>query len=44
MPYDLTCDSCEFARTVNEEVSAYTGAKDHEEEHPTHFVFIWTAA
>lgn len=40
--FDLACDTCNFSRTVDEEISAYLSAKDHEEAHPTHFVFIRT--
>lgn len=42
MTFDLDCDTCEFARTVETESSAYDGAKRHEQEHPSHFVLITT--
>lgn len=40
MQYELDCDTCDFAQTVEEEGETYPRAKDHEAEHPTHFVFI----
>lgn len=43
MAYTLTCDSCEFDLGVDEEVRAYSNAKEHEAEHPAHFVFIESA-
>lgn len=42
MAFDLACDSCAFARGVDEEWSAYRDARAHESEHPTHFVLIET--
>ena len=41
--YDLTCDTCEFDRTVDAENDAYADAKAHESDHPDHFVLIYTA-
>jgi hypothetical protein len=43
MPYDLNCDTCRFDRTVPDEPEAYAVAKEHEGEHPTHYVLIHTA-
>lgn len=43
MPYDLSCDTCRFDRTVPDEPKAYAVAKEHEGEHPTHYVLIHTA-
>lgn len=40
MPYSLDCDTCDFIRTVDDEVDAYAAAKEHESEHPNHFVFM----
>ena len=40
MAYELACDSCEFAEAEALERSAYAGARDHESEHPSHFVVI----
>lgn len=40
MSFDVDCDTCPFHRVIAEETQAYTYAKDHEEAHPTHFVFI----
>lgn len=40
MTYELACDSCGYAEAVTEERSAYTGARDHEAEHPEHIVMI----
>ena len=42
MAFDLACDSCPFTRGVEEEWSAYLGARDHESANPTHFVHITT--
>lgn len=42
MAFDLACDSCPFHRGVDEEWSAYLDARDHESEHPSHFVLIRT--
>lgn len=40
MPYWLDCDTCEFGREADDEVAAYSAAKDHEAEHTDHFVAI----
>lgn len=40
MPYSLTCDTCEFTQEITDEIDTYAVAKDHEVEHPDHFVFI----
>lgn len=40
MTFNLDCDSCGFANEVDEEVYAYTDARDHEAEHPSHVVVI----
>lgn len=40
MGYELDCDSCDFAQTVERERDTYPRARDHEAEHPSHFVFI----
>lgn len=40
MAYSLTCDTCEFAREISDEIDTYAVAKDHESEHPDHFVYI----
>jgi len=40
--YDLTCDTCDFDRTVEAERDAYADAKEHESAHPDHFVFIYS--
>jgi hypothetical protein len=40
--YDLTCDTCDFDRTVEAERDAYADARDHESAHPDHFVFIYS--
>lgn len=41
MAFELACDTCDFAPTVDGEDSAYVSARDHEADHPTHFVFIY---
>jgi hypothetical protein len=43
MAYLLDCDSCEFSQTVTEEPRTYAVAKEHEEDHPEHFVLILRA-
>lgn len=40
MIFDLECDSCAYAEVVEEAANAYTGARDHEADHPTHCVII----
>lgn len=40
MRFDLDCDTCGYAEVVDEAASAYTGARDHEADHPSHFVII----
>ncbi len=40
MAYSLDCGTCEFFRETDDEVTAYSLAKEHEAEHPEHFVFI----
>lgn len=40
MTYSLDCDTCQFARSIAGEVNAYSIAKEHESEHPEHFVFM----
>ena len=40
MRYELACDSCGFNTTVEAEGQAYTRARDHEADHPDHFVNI----
>lgn len=40
MEYSLTCDSCDFSRTVEAEERAYGLARDHEAEQHRHFVLI----
>lgn len=40
MTFDLECDSCEYAEVVDEAATAYTGARDHEADHPSHIVLI----
>lgn len=42
MVYQLSCDTCDFERRVENEPDSYAVAKDHEAEHTTHFVFIST--
>lgn len=42
MGFELICDSCEYVRTMEDEPGAYARARDHETDHPTHFVFITT--
>jgi len=42
MPFELDCDSCDFESLVEAEPDSYARAKDHEEEWPSHFVFIRT--
>ena len=44
MAYILDCDSCDFSRETSDKVTAYSAAKDHEAEHPMHFVFMERAA
>lgn len=40
LPFALECDTCDFVRHVDDEVDAYTAAKDHESEHGDHFVYV----
>ena len=40
MQYRLACDSCEFDAETEGAGDAYTAARDHEADHPTHFVDI----
>lgn len=40
MGFELDCDTCEFAQVVEDERDTYPRARDHEAEHPSHFVFI----
>ncbi|MEF8851564.1 MAG: hypothetical protein V5A44_06430 [Haloarculaceae archaeon] len=40
MPLRLDCDSCDFERETDDEVTAYAAARDHEAANPSHFVFI----
>lgn len=42
MPYSLDCDSCGFTQTVDAEPETYVIARDHERDHPDHFVMIET--
>lgn len=43
MAFDLDCDTCEFSCTVGTESAAYQRAKEHETDHPNHFVLIYGA-
>lgn len=40
MMYDVECDTCDFARTVEEGWKAYGSANEHETDHPTHVVAV----
>lgn len=40
MAFDLDCDTCDYSQTVDAESTAYVSAKEHEADHPTHFVLI----
>jgi hypothetical protein len=40
MPYHLQCDDCGLDRTVEDHVVAHELAKDHEAEHPKHYVSV----
>jgi hypothetical protein len=40
VPFRLECDTCGFAREADAEVDAYAAARDHESNHPTHYVII----
>lgn len=40
MAYSVECDTCEFMREINDEVTAYSVAKDHEAEYAGHFVMM----
>lgn len=42
VPYQLSCDTCELDQVVDDEVTAYEIARDHEREQPSHYVFIDT--
>ncbi|MFB6211439.1 MAG: hypothetical protein ABEI76_07870 [Halobacteriales archaeon] len=42
MPYAVRCDTCDLDRVVDDEISAYEIARDHEREQPRHYVFIET--
>lgn len=42
MEYQLDCDTCDYVHVVEEEGDTYLHAKDHEEDHPSHFVIITT--
>jgi hypothetical protein len=42
VPFDLDCDTCDFNRTVDAQRSAFSAAKDHESDHPDHFVLIYS--
>lgn len=42
MPFELQCDSCDFNRQTGDETGAYADARDHESDHPSHFVLITT--
>lgn len=41
--FQLDCDTCDFNLTVDAENTAYVSAKEHESDHPTHFVLIRSA-
>lgn len=36
----LECDSCGFECSFDEDAAGYAAARDHEHDHPSHFVFI----
>lgn len=40
MPYSLSCDSCEFVREIDDDVTAFEVAKDHEAAFANHFVLM----
>lgn len=40
MAYSLDCDACDFVREHDDEITAYSVAKEHEAEHPDHFVHM----
>lgn len=40
MHYRLACDSCDYAEEADAAGDAYTAARDHEADHPAHFVDI----
>ena len=40
MHYRLACDSCEFDEEAEIAMQAYTAARNHEADHPTHIVDI----
>jgi hypothetical protein len=40
MSFHLACETCDFVHETDDEIDAYAAARDHESEHPTHYVFI----
>lgn len=40
MVFELHCDACDFASTTEEEWRAHDQARQHEGDHPTHFVVM----
>ena len=40
MAYVVDCDACEFDREYDDEVTAYSVAKEHEAAFPDHFVYM----
>lgn len=40
MAHTLECDTCDFERTIDDEVDAHAAATEYESEHPDHFVVM----
>jgi hypothetical protein len=40
MNYTLACDACDLEESYEDQTAAYAGARDHEDENPTHNVLI----
>ena len=40
MSYSVDCIACDFVEEIVDEVTAYCVARDHEAEHPDHFVVM----
>lgn len=41
MVFELTCDTCDFGTTADENWQAWGSARDHEGEHPEHNVLVY---
>lgn len=40
MEYTLACDACDLEEVHEDRTAAYAGARDHEDQYPTHNVLI----